>query len=158
MPIKLVHEDDCDTSLIGDFSALTVLEECYFCAKQTRFWSAMSNTPVCPTCSRKHHWTALPKRLETLHEAYVPIRKLNKRQIDLRERVDDLELEEQRLILAGDNGRSLDWVRQQLRVGHKQMEKEGIPVLRPVVLPGEVGQVMDSVNAAGQMLEVLSVN
>lgn len=137
MPIKLVHEDDCDTGLLRDFQAFDVLEECHFCSKQTRFWSAMSNTPVCPACARKHHWTELPQRLVWLDAAYVPVRKLNKRQIDLRERVDDLELEEQRLILEGETGRQLDYVRQQLRVGHRQMEREGIPVKRPVVLPGE---------------------
>lgn len=133
MPIKLVHEDDCDTGMLQDFQAFSVLEECHFCEKQTRFWSAMSNTPVCPSCARTHHWTELPRRLEFMDAAYVPVRKLNKRQIDLRERVDDLELEEQRLILEGETGRELDYVRQQLQVGHRQMEREGIPVRRPVV-------------------------
>lgn len=133
MPIKLVHEDDCDTGMLRDFQAFSVLEECHFCEKQTRFWSAMSNTPVCPSCARTHHWTELPRRLEFMDDAYVPVRKLNKRQIDLRERVDDLELEEQRLILEGETGRELDYVRQQLQVGHRQMEREGIPVRRPVV-------------------------
>lgn len=137
MPIKLVHEEDCDTGLIRDFDAATEIEECHFCLKQTRFWSAMSNTPVCPSCARTHHWTELPRRLQWIDSAYEPVRKLNKRQIDLRERVDNLELEEQALILQGDQGRELDFVRQQLRICHRQMEREGIPVTRPVVLPGE---------------------
>lgn len=145
MPIKLVHEDDCDTGLLRDFDAAGVLEECHFCEKQTRFWSAMSNTPVCPSCARTHHWTQLPKRLQWMDAAYVPVRKLNKRQIDLREKVDDLELEEQRLILEGEMGRELDYVRQQLRVGHRQMDREGIPVKRPVVLPGEEGHEVTQV-------------
>lgn len=146
MPIKLVHEDDCDTGMLRDFEAFSVLEECHFCSKQTRFWSAMSNTPVCPSCARTHHWTELPRRLQWLDAAYVPVRKLNKRQIDLRERVDDLELEEQRLILEGETGRELDYVRQQLQVGHRQMEREGIPVRRPVAAVDQEPQ--DSPKAA----------
>lgn len=139
MPIKLVHEDDCDVAMIVDFEASSVLEECHFCSKQTRFWSAKSNTPVCPSCAKVRHWTELPRRLQWVDPAYVPKRKLTRAQINLREMLDDLELDEQALILAGTAGRELDYVRQQLRVGHLQLIREGLPVKRPVVLPGEAG-------------------
>lgn len=137
MPIQLVHEDDCNLDMIDHFGAADILELCHFCEKETRFWSAKSNTPVCPSCARTHHWKHLPRRLQWLDDAYISTVKLNKRKIELREKADNLEALMHELILAQDSVQ-LDSVRQQLRTTHQQMAREGLVVKRPVVFPEEM--------------------
>jgi hypothetical protein len=137
MPIQIVHEDDCNLDMLEGVNAAQDLELCHFCEQETRFWNAKSNTPVCPSCARTHHWKHLPRRLLWIDEAYIPKVRLNKRKIELREKSDKLEAAMHELILAGDCVQ-LDLVRQQLRITHQQMQREGLEVKRPVVLPEEL--------------------
>jgi hypothetical protein len=156
MPIQLVHEDDCNLSLIEFFDAAQTLEVCYFCDKETRFWSAKSNTPVCPSCARTHHWKHLPRRLQWLDDAYISTIRLNKRKIELREKADNLEALMHELILSQDTVQ-LDAVRQQLRSTHQQMAREGLVVKRPVVFPEEMLEQVDhSAAAAGAQVSYSS--
>lgn len=61
MAIPLVHEDDLDMSFQEAFNVSeSLVEKCFFCDKETRFWHHSSNQPVCHNCAPRHVVADLP--------------------------------------------------------------------------------------------------
>lgn len=131
MGIALIHEDDYDMAWAECFGADQLLEHCHFCEKPTRFWAPLGNTPVCPRCARTRSWRELPNRLAYRTEAYAAIRRMTPRQITLRERDDDLEQIQIKLMEARAQASELAEIRLRRLTVQKKLMRMGLPIRRP---------------------------
>lgn len=53
--IKVKHEPKDVVKAFG-----SLIESCFFCKEETRYWHDESNTPVCRDCAKQHEVSELP--------------------------------------------------------------------------------------------------
>ncbi len=125
MSIPLVHEDDSNMELVEAFHAENLLERCFFCKKETRFWHHATNNPVCPGCASSHNVNELPGGFSPKVKEKAP-KRMTPLQAELREKDDDLWIEQRQL------ERKLSDLKYRRKLNQMEMVKHKLAIKRPI--------------------------
>ena len=61
MSIEVTHEDT-DYLKSWGLGLEKIIEQCFFCDGNTRYWSRVRNKPVCKACAKERDISEIPER------------------------------------------------------------------------------------------------